>query len=127
LLVSAGAAKLKFRSGEGNLDIEDWRDEIDRIDEELVRLLNERSKCCIEIGHIKREIGQPVYSPSREKQVIEHVTSVNAGPLDAEAMQRLFERIIDESRHIERVMIEEESSNTGPEALMTDKRKSQAE
>ena len=88
------------------MSIEDWRDEIDRIDEELVRLLNERSKCAIEIGRIKREIGQPVYSPSREKQVIEHVTGINGGPLDDEGMQRLFERIIDESRRIERVTVE---------------------
>jgi chorismate mutase len=90
------------------LSIEDWRDEIDRLDEELVRLLNERSKCAIEIGRIKRELGQPVYMPSREKEVIEHVTQINPGPLDAEAMQRLFERIIDESRRIERVTVEHE-------------------
>lgn len=91
------------------MSIEDWRDEIDRLDEELVRLLNERSKCCIEIGLIKRDIGMPVYSPSREKQVIEHVTRVNPGPLDAEAMQRLFERIIDESRRIERLSVEHDT------------------
>ena len=96
------------------MSIEDWRDEIDRIDEELVRLLNERSKCAIEIGRIKREIGQPVYSPSREKQVIEHVMQINPGPLDAEAMQRLFERIIDESRRIERVTVELESKAEQP-------------
>ena len=90
------------------MSIEDWRDEIDRLDEELVRLLNERSKCAIEIGRIKRELGQPVYTPSREKQVIEHVMQINPGPLDAEAMQRLFERIIDESRRIERVTVEHE-------------------
>ena len=90
------------------MSIEDWRDEIDRLDEELVRLLNERSKCAIEIGRIKRDLGQPVYMPSREKEVIEHVMRINPGPLDAEAMQRLFERIIDESRRIERVTVEPE-------------------
>jgi chorismate mutase len=88
------------------LSIEDWRDEIDRIDEELVRLLNQRSTCAIEIGRIKRDIGQPVYSPSREKEVLEHVTRINGGPLDEEGMRRLFERIIDESRRIERVTVE---------------------
>ncbi|HKP12641.1 MAG TPA: chorismate mutase [Blastocatellia bacterium] len=94
---------------EGKLDIDGWRDEIDRIDEELVRLLNERSKCAIEIGRIKREVGQPVYSPAREKQVLEHVTGVNLGPLDEEGIRRLFERIIDESRRIERVTVELEA------------------
>lgn len=90
------------------MEIEDWRDEIDRIDEQLVRLLNERSKCAIELGRIKRERGLAIYSPGREKQVIEHVTGVNGGPLDAAAMRRLFERIIDESRSIERVIVERE-------------------
>lgn len=90
------------------MSIEDWRDEIDRIDEQLVRLLNARSQCAIELGRIKREMGLAIYSPSREKQVIDHVTAVNGGPLDAEAMRRLFERIIDESRSIERVTMERE-------------------
>lgn len=88
------------------MSIEHWRNEIDRIDEQLVRLLNERSKCAIELGRIKRELGLAIYSPDREKQVIQHVTSVNGGPLDAAAVRRLFERIIDESRSIERVIVE---------------------
>ena len=90
------------------MSIEHWRKEIDQIDEQLVRLLNERSKCAIELGRIKRELGLAIYSPDREKQVIQHVTSVNGGPLDAAAMRRLFERIIDESRSIERVIVEKE-------------------
>ena len=90
------------------MSIEHWRNEIDQIDEQLVRLLNERSKCAIELGRIKRELGLAIYSPDREKQVIQHVTSVNGGPLDAAAMRRLFERIIDESRSIERVIVEKE-------------------
>ncbi|MFL6212991.1 MAG: chorismate mutase [Blastocatellia bacterium] len=100
-----------------NLGIDGWRDEIDRIDEELVRLLNERSTCAIEIGRVKREIGQPVYSPAREKQVLDHVTGINRGPLDDEGIRRLFERIIDESRRIERVTIElEEKAEQSPAA-----------
>ncbi len=90
------------------MDIDEWRIEIDRIDELLVELLNQRSVCAIEIGRIKRQIGLPVYSPSREKEVIEHVISRNGGPLDREAVRRLFERIIDESRRIERVTVEKE-------------------
>jgi chorismate mutase len=90
------------------VDIEGWRKEIDRIDEKLVELLNERSKCAIEIGRLKRALGLPVYSPSRESDVIKHVTRLNGGPLEPEAIRRLFERIIDESRSIERVTVERE-------------------
>jgi chorismate mutase len=92
------------------LDLEDWRDEIDRLDEQLVKLLNARSQCAIELGRIKRELGLAIYSPDREKEVIAHVTSINHGPLDRRAIRRLFERIIDESRSIERVTMEKEMS-----------------
>ncbi|HEU4390422.1 MAG TPA: chorismate mutase [Blastocatellia bacterium] len=91
------------------MDIDDWRDEIDSIDEQLISLLNRRSTCAIEIGRLKRERDLPIYSPDRESQVIEHVLGMNDGPLEPEAIRRLFERIIDESRRIERVtMIREE-------------------
>ncbi|MFP5263240.1 MAG: chorismate mutase [Blastocatellia bacterium] len=91
------------------MSIERWRKEIDDIDEELIRLLNERSKCAIELGRIKRELGLPIYSPDREAQVIAHVEQINPGPLDSPAVRRLFERIIDESRRIERITVEKES------------------
>lgn len=82
------------------------RDAIDRVDEVLVRLLNQRTKYAIEIGHLKGVMGMPVYSAEREKQVLSNVGKWSDGPLDPVTMRRLFERIIDESRRIER-----ESSN----------------
>ena len=90
------------------MDISDWRIEMDAIDERLVELLNRRAHCAIEIGRLKHKQGLPIYSPSRETQVLEHVTSANAGPLQKDAIRRLFERIIDESRRIERITTEEE-------------------
>lgn len=85
-----------------------WRERIDEIDLQLVRLFNERTQCAIEIGHIKQRHGLEIYSPSREAQVIANVTGANAGPLDAEAIRRLFERVIDEARRIERIHASEE-------------------
>ena len=96
---------------EADLNIEDWRDEIDRLDEQLVKLLNARSQCAIELGRIKRELGVAIYSPDREREVIAHVTRMNPGPLDKTAIRRLFERIIDESRRIERVTVEKETKD----------------
>ena len=97
-----------MEQSEAEWNIEDWRDEIDRVDELLIELLNRRSHCAIEIGRIKRELGLPVYMPDRETEVINHVISLNGGPLDRAAVRRLFERIIDESRRIERVTVEKE-------------------
>lgn len=86
----------------------DWRmralrDRIDALDEQLVALLNERAACALEIGDIKRTLGMAIYQPGREKDVLDHVRRVNAGPLDGEAVMRLFERIIDEARRLERM------------------------
>ncbi len=78
------------------------RDAIDRVDEVMVRLLNQRAKYAIEIGEIKGILGLPVYAPEREKEVLHHVEQTCEGPLDRQSVRRLFERIIDESRRVER-------------------------
>jgi chorismate mutase len=88
------------------MDIGHWRKRIDEIDTKLAELLSERSRCVIEIGKIKREHQLPVYDPEREKQIFERVTQNNRGPLEDEALRRLFERIIDESRRVERIVLE---------------------
>ena len=83
--------------------LDDLRRQIDSLDERLVELLNERAACALEIGHEKTLAGQEVYQPSREAEVLGHVQRINMGPLDDEAMKRLFERIIDEARRLERI------------------------
>jgi chorismate mutase-like protein len=86
--------------------LDDLRNDIDRVDEVLVRLLNERARVACEIGRIKKEQGIDVYQPEREKQVLEHVRGVAVeGPLGPEAIARLFERIIDEARRLERRVV----------------------
>jgi len=82
--------------------IDAFREKIDDLDKKIIRLLNQRAHYADQIGHIKRALNLPVYVPSREEQVIEHVQTYNPGPLSAEAIRRLYERIIDESRRLER-------------------------
>jgi len=83
-------------------DLKTLRGEIDAIDEQLVALLNARSKCALAVGRIKEAAHEPVYQPTREAEVLAHVRSLNQGPLDDGAVTRLFERIIDEARRLER-------------------------
>jgi chorismate mutase len=86
--------------------LDDLRKDIDRVDEVLVRLLNERARVACEIGRLKKEQGIEIYQPEREKQVLDHVRSVAVeGPLGPEAIARLFERIIDEARRLERRVV----------------------
>ena len=84
-------------------EIDAWRRRIDQIDTQLMGLLNSRSACAVEIGRIKRTLGLPVYSPEREAWILERVMRENPGPLDPTAVRRVFERIIDESRRLERL------------------------
>ena len=81
-----------------------WRRKIDAIDDRLLVLLNQRAKCSIEIGWIKRASNMEIYVPSREVQIVKRVSSANDGPLNEESVRGLFERIIDESRSTERVV-----------------------
>ena len=90
-------------------DLDDLRKRIDLLDESLVRLLNARAACALEIGRVKRAMGVPVYQPQREAEVLRNVEQLNTGPLDAHAIKRLFERIIDEARHLERIADEVQS------------------
>ena len=86
------------------------RKRIDDIDAELVALLSERATCALEIGRLKEAEGLPIYQPAREVQVIAHVREANRGPLDDDAIARLFERIIDEARRLERLAPRQSSS-----------------
>jgi len=85
------------------LDIDQIRKEIDRLDSELLRIFNERAALALQIGEIKKEKGLPVYDPAREKRIFERMRAANPGPLENGAIVRLFERVIDESRRLERI------------------------
>ena len=87
------------------MTIEELRGRIDIIDDQLVRLLNVRVACAVEIGRLKHDEGLPIYQPDREKQVLAQVrqsATQLAGPLNADAVVRIFERVMDEARRAER-------------------------
>lgn len=85
------------------MDISELRVEIDRLDRELLRIFNERAAIALKIGEIKKELDLPVYDPDREQRIFKEMTLSNPGPLENDAIVRLFERVIDESRSLERI------------------------
>jgi chorismate mutase len=87
---------------EARTQLDEYRVLIDDVDRRLVALLNERTKVVEDIGRVKREAHLPIYEPKREDQVFANVTGANHGPLTPEAVRRIFERIIDEMRGIQR-------------------------
>jgi chorismate mutase len=91
------------------MDIADWRRQIDEIDRKLVELLSQRAKAAHEIGKLKRTIGMPIYEPDREKAVFENARKVNSGPLPDRDLLRIYERIMDVMRQIQREEIAPET------------------
>jgi chorismate mutase-like protein len=88
----------------------EYRDRIDSVDVRLVALLNERTRTVEQIGRVKREAHMPVYEPRREDDVFRNVTEHNSGPLQADAIRRIFERIIDEMRKVQRERMESQAA-----------------
>ncbi|MDX1583735.1 MAG: chorismate mutase [Thermoanaerobaculia bacterium] len=104
-----------MRPDEVQEEMERLRDAIDRVDEVIVKLLNQRARYAIEIGHVKKEAQLAIYSPEREKKVLSNIERWSKGPLESRTMRRLFERIIDESRRVERLAAEKEEKRRGSE------------
>jgi len=91
---------------EARARLAEFRVRIDDVDRRIVALLNERTSVVEEIGRVKGSANLPIYEPKREDQVFANVTGCNHGPLTQEAVRRIFERIIDEMRTIQRVRME---------------------
>lgn len=91
------------------MDIADWRRQIDEIDRKLVELLSLRAQAAHEIGKLKRGVGMPIYEPDREKIVFENARKWNAGPLPDRDLLRIYERIMDIMRQIQREEIAPET------------------
>ncbi len=90
---------------EGIKALEECRDLIDDLDRRILGLLNERTRIVERIGQVKQQLSLPIYEPKREDQVFENVTGHNTGPLTPDGVKRVFERIIDEMRNVQRLRI----------------------
>jgi chorismate mutase-like protein len=95
------------------MDIADWRKKIDELDERLVDLLNQRARAAQEIGRLKRNTNMPIYEPEREKLIFENVSRHNKGPLPQQELQRVYERIIDVMRKLQKDEIQPRAKAAG--------------
>jgi chorismate mutase len=99
------------------MNIEDWRNKIDDLDRKLVALLSERARAAVEIGKLKRNTSMPIYEPDRERIVFANVQEANPGPLPGRDLVRIYERIIDVMRNIqkEEIVTKSEAAETETE------------
>ncbi len=98
------------------MNIPKHRHAIDHLDEQIVRLLNERTRHVLAIGQIKRKAGQEIYAPHREKAVLKRLTGLNAGPMTSEGLQAVYREIMSSSLALEKSM---QIAYLGPEATFT--------
>jgi len=82
--------------------LEDCRERIDVLDRRIVMLLNERARVVEVIGDLKQTQSMRVYEPKREEAVFANITAHNSGPLRADSLKRIYERVIDEMRTLQR-------------------------
>jgi chorismate mutase len=97
------------------MDLSEWRNKIDVVDRKILELLNERARYVLALAPLKKSAGIPIYEPRREQQVFDNIAAHNGGPLAPEAVRRIFERIIDEMRSIQRPAMSADSAASGEE------------
>ena len=85
----------------GSAVLEQQRRAIDRLDAELVRLLNHRAHIASSLARVKQSSGLPVQDLRREQQILERICEQNQGPLDSQALISIFRSILRESRRIQ--------------------------
>ena len=84
------------------MEIADWRQKIDQLDEQIVRLISERAQAAQAIGELKQKASLPVYEPQREQDVFDHVRSCNPGPLADTEIMHVYERVMDVMRTLQK-------------------------
>lgn len=95
------------------MDIEQWRRKIDELDRKLVDLLNERARCARAIGRLKQNTNLPIYEPGREKIIYENIARANRGPLPDRELTRIYERLIDVMRKIQKEDVAPKAAHDG--------------
>ena len=83
------------------MKLAELRQKIDRIDRDIVRLLNERTKHALQIGRIKQADDIPVFTPGREREVVERLHDLNRGPLPDASLKHIYREIMSAARAIE--------------------------
>ncbi len=98
------------------MSIPDHRAAIDRTDQQIVRLLNERTRHVLAIGSLKLKQGEEIYAPHRERAVLQRIAKMNRGPLSPDAIRAIYREIMSSALAVEKPMT---IAYLGPEATFT--------
>ena len=98
------------------MTLEKLRQAIDRCDEQIVQLLNERTRHVLEIGELKRAAGQEIYVPNRERAVLQRICRLNQGPITDDSLRHIYREVMSSALALEKPMT---IAYFGPEATFT--------
>ena len=98
------------------MNIPEHRQAIDKLDAQLIKLLNERTRHVLAIGEIKMRAGEEIYAPHRERAVLNRVCRLNHGPITNESLQAIYREIMSSALSLEKSM---KIAYLGPEATFT--------
>src|SRR5262245_47623108 len=98
------------------MNLDDWRSRINDLDNQILKLLNQRAEAALRIGDLKRRENLPAYAPEREAEILARLVEDNAGPFDGEGVRAVWREILSSCRALERTL---SVSHLGPRATFT--------
>src|ERR1700675_1434155 len=98
------------------MNIPEHRKAIDKLDTQIVKLLNERTRHVLRIGDIKLKAGEEIYAPHRERAVLQRICKSNRGPITDESLRAIYREIMSSALSLEKSMT---IAYLGPEATFT--------
>ena len=98
------------------MNLSDHRKAIDKLDERILELLNERTQHVLAIGEIKLKAGEEIYAPHRELAVLQRLAKLNKGPISSESVKAIYREIMSSALSLEKSMT---IAYFGPEATFT--------
>src|SRR5215469_1648913 len=88
----------------GTASLKNLRSHIDKLDLQILDLINKRAGLAAEIGKVKNDHGAEVFSPAREEEVLQNVLEANKGPLDQATVRAVYREIMSGSRALQKVL-----------------------
>src|SRR5262245_50514328 len=98
------------------MNIPEHRKAIDKLDAQILRLLNERTKHVLEIGEIKLKAGEEIYVPHRERAVLDRICKLNGGPITNDGLRAIYREVMSSALALEKTLT---IAYFGPEATFT--------
>ncbi|MFN7141638.1 MAG: chorismate mutase, partial [Limisphaerales bacterium] len=98
------------------MNLSEHRKAIDKLDAQIVKLLNERTEHVLQIGEIKLKAGEEIYAPHREQAVLDRICKMNGGPITNESLRAIYREIMSSALSLEKSMT---IAFLGPEATFT--------